>query len=100
MVQFERRIAAETQNEPEFCAAFLAAGPHRMKEAFANFRKAMNEAGELHVDDPQLAVEQFASVSKGRGEQERRFGMPLGDAPNRKRIEAAVDVFCRAYAPD
>ena len=44
MVQFDRRIAAETEHEPEVGAAFLAAGPHRMRQAFAGLLKAMADA--------------------------------------------------------
>ncbi|KLI62867.1 TetR/AcrR family transcriptional regulator [Aurantiacibacter marinus] len=98
MVQFERRIAAETEAEPEIGAAFLAAGPHRMKAAFTAFILAMVEAGELVVDDPELAAEQFASMCKGMGDLDRRFGKPIDENRNRQRIEQAVEVFCRAYA--
>ena len=61
---------------------------------------AMGEAGELTVDDPELAAEQFASMCKGMGDLERRFGAPVDDARNRERIAGAVEVFCRAYAAD
>lgn len=98
MVQFDRRIAAETEHEPEIGAAFLAAGPHRMKRAFSGFISALNAAGELDVDDPELAAEQFASMCKGMGDLDRRFGQPSDPTENRKRIEGAVEVFCRAYA--
>ena len=100
MVQFERRIAAETEAEPEIGAAFLAAGPHRIKAAFAGFIDAMVEAGELEVDDPELAAEQFVSMCKGMGDLERRFGMPNDMQRNRQRIARAVEVFCRAYGTD
>jgi TetR/AcrR family transcriptional regulator, mexJK operon transcriptional repressor len=99
MVQFERRIAAETVNEPEIGAAFLAAGPHRMKEALAAFLRAMSDAGELDIEDHFMAAEQFASMCKGMGDLERRFGHPGDPARDRARIEGAVEVFCRAYVP-
>lgn len=97
MVQFERRIAAETVTEPEIGATFLAAGPHRMKEALAAFFRAMTEAGELEIDDHYLAAEQFVSMCKGMGDLERRFGHPGDPVRDRARIEGAVEVFCRAY---
>ena len=100
MVQFERRIAAETEHEPEIGAAFLAAGPHRMKAAFAGLMRAMKQAGEVDIDDVDLAVEQFASMCKGMGDLERRFGHPRDPLRDRQRIEGAVDVFCKAYAVD
>ncbi|MBL4858553.1 MAG: TetR/AcrR family transcriptional regulator [Erythrobacter sp.] len=100
MIRFDRRIAAETEHEPEIGAAFLAAGPHRMKRNFGMLLAAMAEAGELDLDDPELAAEQFASMCKGMGDMERRFGQPNDPEYNSKRIEGAVEVFCRAYAVD
>ena len=100
MVQFERRIAAETEHEPEIGAAFLASGPHRMKAAFTELLRAMVQAGEVRIGDVELAVEQFASMCKGMGDVERRFGRPSDPALDRRRIDGAVEVFCRAYAVD
>lgn len=97
MIQFERRIAAETEHEPAVGAAFLAAGPHRMKRAFVEWLAAMDEAGEIAVEDPELAAEQFVAMCKGMGDLERRFGMAKDDARDRQRIDGAVEVFCRAY---
>ena len=98
MVQFERRIAAETEHEPAIGAAFLAAGPHRMKAAFSGLLGVMKEAGEVEIEDIDLAVEQFASMCKGMGDLERRFGFPADPVRDRQRIDGAVEVFCRAYA--
>ena len=98
MVRFERRIAAETEHEPTIGRAFLAAGPHRMKQAFADLLSAMDAAGEVRVPDPALAAEQFASLCKGMGDLDRRFGLPADPARDRQRIAGAVDLFCTAYA--
>lgn len=98
MVQFERRIAAETEFDPEIGQAFLAAGPWRMKAAFSAFLAHAQTLGELKVADPQLAAEQFVSMCKGMGDLERRFGVTPSDEENSKRIEGAVEVFLRAYS--
>lgn len=98
MVQFERRIAAETELDPAVGATFLAAGPHRMKEAFAALLTSLTQAGDISVDDPELAAEQFAAMCKGMGDLERRFGMARDEQRDTERIDGAVDVFCRAYA--
>ncbi len=100
MVQFERRIAAETERNPEIGAAFLAAGPHRIRAAFARLLAGMNETGEVAIADCELAAEQFASMCKGMGDLSRRFGVPRDEQRDRDRIEGAVEVFCRAYAVD
>ncbi|MFN2099746.1 TetR/AcrR family transcriptional regulator [Altererythrobacter sp. MF3-039] len=98
MVQFERRIAAETEHDPQIGEAFLNAGPYRMKTAFAAFLQALDAAGEVKVGDTTLAAEQFVSMCKGMGDLERRFGRPNDPKRNRERIEGAVDVFLHFYA--
>ncbi len=99
MVQFERRIAAETEAEPELGRAFLQAGPWRMKQAFGGFLAMASERGELAIEDPLLAAEQFVSMCKGMGDLERRFGATPGETDERRRLEGAVDVFLKAHAP-
>lgn len=98
MVQFERRIAAETEHEPQIGRAFLEAGPHRMKAAFTRLLEAMQEAGEVAIDDHALAAEQFASMCKGMGDLDRRFGLPRDEQRDAERIAGAVRLFCAAYA--
>lgn len=97
MIQFERRIAAETEVEPAIGAAFLEAGPWRMKQGFAAWLARAVEVGELAIADPMLAAEQFVSMVKGMGDLERRFGVHLTADSSRIRIQGAVDVFLAAY---
>jgi TetR/AcrR family transcriptional repressor of mexJK operon len=99
MIQFERRIAAETEHEPAIGLAFLEAGPWRMKAAFSQFLAHASATGELNIPDPDLAAEQFVSMAKGMGDLERRFGSLPSEEENAKRIAGAVDVFLLAYAP-
>ena len=98
MVQFERRIAAETEHEPTLGRAFLEAGPWRMKTAFSAYLAHCSERGELEIDDPGLAAEQFVSMCKGMGDLERRFGEPADPEMRDARIQSAVEVFLRSYA--
>lgn len=97
MIQFERRIAAETEAEPAIGLAFLEAGPWRMKQAFGAWLARATEAGELAVADPHLAAEQFVSMCKGMGDLERRFGADVTAAERDRRIAGAVAVFLAAY---
>ena len=98
MIQFERRIAAETVSEPVIGQAFLQAGPWRMKHAFSAFLNHASECGELDVPDASLAAEQFVSMCKGMGDLEQRFGVPVTPDDSKRRIAGAVDVFLAAYA--
>lgn len=97
MMQFERRIAAETVHDPAIGAAFLEAGPRRMKDTFAAWLKHLAASGELALDDPMLAAEQFVSMCKGMGDLEHRFGAVACPAERERRIAGAVEVFLAAY---
>ena len=98
MIQFERRIAAETEHDPAIGVAFLEAGPWRMKQGFGAWLARAAEAGELVVEDPLLAAEQFVSLCKGMGDLERRFGAEVSLVERDRRIRGAVEVFLAAYA--
>jgi len=97
MIQFERRIAAETENDPAIGLAFLEAGPWRMKQGFGAWLARECELGALAIPDPLLAAEQFVSLCKGMGDLERRFGAQVSPAERNGRIAGAVDVFLAAY---
>lgn len=97
MMQFERRIAAETEADPAIGAAFLEAGPWRMKQAFAAWLAREVAGGALVLDDPLLAAEQFVSMCKGMGALERRFGAAVSPEHSCQRIAGAVEVFLAAY---
>ncbi len=99
MIQFERRIAAETEHDPAIGLAFLKAGPWQMKRDFGNWLAHACTAGELDIADTALAAEQFVSMAKGMGDLERRFGSTPSREANTKRIDGAVDVFLATYAP-
>jgi TetR/AcrR family transcriptional repressor of mexJK operon len=98
MIQFERRIAAETENDPAIGLAFLEAGPWRMKQGFGAWLARECELGALAIPDPGLAAEQFVSMCKGMADLERRFGADLCAAERDRRISGAVEVFLAAYA--
>lgn len=97
MIQFERRIAAETEADPAIGIAFLEAGPWRMKQGFGAWLARSCALGELTIDDPILAAEQFVSMCKGMGDLERRFGAEVRPMQRDRRIAGAVDVFLAAY---
>jgi TetR/AcrR family transcriptional regulator, mexJK operon transcriptional repressor len=97
MIQFERRIAAETEHDAAIGEAFLEAGPRRMKQGFALWLAHASQSGDLRIADPLLAAEQFVSMCKGMGDLERRFGAVIQPEHSRQRITGAVDVFLAAY---
>jgi TetR/AcrR family transcriptional regulator, mexJK operon transcriptional repressor len=98
MIQFERRIAAETEHEPAIGEVFLEAGPNRMKQAFAAWLHHACAAGELEIADTMLAAEQFVALCKGMGDLEHRFGVAVTEEASAWRVAGAVEVFLAAYA--
>jgi TetR/AcrR family transcriptional repressor of mexJK operon len=98
MIAFERRIAAETEHEPTIGPAFLLAGPWRMRRALSKFLAHAHRHGELRVPDPDLAAEQFASLCKGMGDLDLRFGVDVPQADREKRIAGAVQMFLTTYS--
>lgn len=100
MMQFERRIAAETEADPAIGIAFLEAGPWRMKQAFGVWLARAAADGELTIPDPLLAAEQFVSLCKGMGDLERRFGAMVTREQSARRISGAVEMFLAAYGTD
>ncbi len=99
MIQFERRIAAETEHNPALGIAFLDAGPRRMKAQFTRLLQRLVEEGALRIPDPPLATEQFVAMCKGLGDLERRFGAGVDAKRDRDRVAGAVAVFLKAYRP-
>jgi TetR/AcrR family transcriptional repressor of mexJK operon len=97
MIQFERRIAAETEHEPAIGVAFLEAGPWRMKGAFSAWLAHACAAGELTIPDPDLAAEQFVALCKGMGDLAHRFGAEVTPAESQRRLTGAVAMFLAAY---
>ncbi len=98
MIQFERRIAAETEHEPAIGAAFLEAGPWRMKQAFSAWLAHACEGGELAIPDTDLAAEQFVALCKGMGDLAHRFGAEVTSEASARRLTGAVAMFLAAYA--
>ena len=99
IIQFDRRIAAETEHEPEIGATFLNSGPRRMKGDFSAFLARISDSGELNIPDPELAAEQFVAMVRGMGDLERRFGFQPERADDARRMEGAIALFLKAYRP-
>lgn len=97
IVRFDRRIAAESDRDPSIGDTFMDAGPRPICVHMAGLIEAAADAGEIAVDDPMLAAEQFVSMCKGFGEMERRFCGKSDPDRDRERIAGAIDVFMKAY---
>lgn len=98
MTRFEQRIAAETSNYQELGVAFLNAGPRRLLDQLAHLFEKMEQRGEIMVQDPTQAAEQFVSMCKGLGDLKRRFDYTESSSETVERITGAVKTFLAAYS--
>jgi TetR/AcrR family transcriptional repressor of mexJK operon len=79
---------------------FWEAGPKRTQDEFCAFLQARVDAGELDIADPDRATQQFFALLKGELHGRMLCGLcarpPRGEVA--AHIDAAVDMFLRAYA--
>jgi TetR/AcrR family transcriptional repressor of mexJK operon len=79
---------------------FWEAGPKRVQAEFSELLQRRVDAGELEIEDVELASSQFFTLLKG--ELHARLVMGCGEAACRaavrRHIIASVDMFLRAYA--
>lgn len=99
IIQFKRRIAAETESNPEIGRAFLEAGPWRLKQAFSDYLGQAAARGDLAIADTGIAAEQFMALVLGLSDLETRFGVEGMDRDRQRRIAGAVSMFLATYAP-
>ena len=79
---------------------FWEAGPQRVQDSFAELLRRRVDAGELEIDDVPRAAAQFFTLLKGEPHARMVFGCCVMRRQDAERhLEAAVDLFLRAYAP-
>jgi len=95
----ERLVIGEAAKFPELGRAFYEAGPKRGLARLAAFLRARVEAGELDIDDPQLAADQFLGLCFADLILKRRMSVIETATPQRIAyvVDHAVDVFLKAY---
>ncbi|WP_082384860.1 TetR/AcrR family transcriptional regulator [Brevundimonas sp. AAP58] len=98
-IDFYTALAGELRRTPDLARAFYDAGPGK---THANLTALLSKAaarGELVVEDVDVAVDHFLGLLQGYSS----FQLSLGVEPApllasvEPRVEAAVDVFLRAY---
>lgn len=79
---------------------FWHAGPQRLNAAFAACLAPRVAAGELHINDMDLATSQFFCLVKGELHTSMMCGLACQDDPDaaNRHVVGAVDMFLRAYA--
>ena len=94
-----RLAIGENQDQKLLGRLYYQAGPARARAGLADLLRAMSESGDLAIDDPELAADQFVALL-----QPRRYYALLDPAasPSTEEIEriarAGVEVFLSRYA--
>lgn len=99
-----RLLCTPQMVEKRLARAFWEGGPMRIQGDFAALLQRRVEIGELDIDDLALAASQFFVLVKG--DLHQRMVLDCEDGGDfcaeqrQQHIEAAVDMFLRAYARD
>ena len=94
-----RLAIGENHNQRFIGRLYYQAGPARARAGLADLLRAMSDSGDLAIDDPELAADQFVALL-----QPRRYYALLDPAasPSAEEIEriarAGVEVFLSHYA--
>lgn len=94
-----RVIVAEGPRFPELARRYYETGPRTFKRLLAQYLSEANAHGDLAIDNPLLASEQFCAMV--RGPLYMRSLLDVSDGPDALSVDTvvdgAVDVFMRAY---
>lgn len=95
-----QRIMLSTSTDDRTRTLFWQAGPARMTAALGNALAPRVAAGELDIDDLELAAGQFFCLIKGELHSSMMCGLssPLSPGAAERHVAATVDLFIRAYA--
>lgn len=100
-VQFQRLLIGSAASFPTLGPTFYANGPGRGLARLAAYLDRETTNQRLAVSDPVLAAEQFFGMLMGHRSMRRtlRIDGELPPEEIRRRVDAAVSAFLRAYAP-
>jgi len=94
------RLAVGEHNRfPALANVMFERGPAVTYERLRRFIEARAEAGEIEVDDAQIAAEQFLGGIVGHQQLRRALGQPTASVTGMEaRVDAAIATFRAAYA--
>ena len=94
-----RICIAESGRFPDLGRAFYEAGPAEARARLVEFFQGAAERGELAIEDPVIAADQFAGLCKSGGFLRALLGAPLvADTEIDRVAEEAVKTFLARYA--
>lgn len=100
-IAFFRIVIAEALRQPQLAQHLYKKGPRANEEHLAGILKRAAEHGQLVLEDPLLAAQQFLSLCKCESEVRMLCGMTDGFsiAETQSFVRKAVRTFMRAYGP-
>ncbi len=101
VINVYRMMAAEARSSARLGQLFFAAGPQRTIDQFARLLTAAHDEGELDVPEPHAAAGHYFCLLKGVCHLQVLMGCRPAPKPAERsaQVEAAVELFLRAYAP-
>ena len=91
-----RVVVAEAPRQPELGRAFYESGPLRLSSALARYLSEAAERGQVALDDPRLAAEQFLGMLVGHHHLRMLFGIratPFTAAERKRLVRSSVARF-------
>ena len=100
VLAFYRMIVNKGVEMPELAKLWYTNGPRRMIGGVGAFLAERTRAGEFDIDNPELAAELFLMSLRGSLHLQAVTGLirPPFDAAISEKVNAAVQMFLRAYA--
>lgn len=94
-----RMCVAESDRFPALGAAFYESGPGLVRARLSRFLEKAVARGEVRIDDPGLAADQFAQLCKADLHDRAIFGIGTTAAPREmaRVVEGAVAMFMARY---
>lgn len=94
-----QRMMLSPSTDDQTRRMFWHAGPERLNAAFGACLSPRVAAGELHIQDMDLAASQFFCLVKGELHNSMMCGLACRDDPQaaERHVTSAVDLFLRAY---
>jgi len=95
-----RLLIAEVRRFPELARRFEEIGPAMLRQRLTNFLRLMQAAGDVEIDDFELASEQLISLLIGTLNLSLDLGLPLPPADViEHQVGKSVQLFLRGYSP-
>lgn len=100
-VELHRLMASQGSQDPQLAKVFYEAGPQPLLTEMERLLSKADKNGQLRVESPKVAADQFFSLFKGCANFRLLIGcgVPQNDAEQEQHAQAAVQMFLRAYRP-